>query len=66
MWIISKRFPLIRTESFQFVVTQHLRMSGIYWGLTALSIMGKDLSQEMDMEGIIEWVLKCEDSETGG
>lgn len=33
------------TESFEFVITQHLRMSGVYWGLTALSVLGtSDLS----------------------
>jgi geranylgeranyl transferase type-2 subunit beta len=53
-------------ESFQYVVTQHLRMSGVYWGSTAMSILGKDIMSEMDGPGIVAWVLKCEDPKTGG
>lgn len=53
------------TESFQYVVTQHLRMSGIYWGLTGISLLGSDLS-DMNIDGIVDWLLKCEDPETGG
>lgn len=53
-------------QSFEFVVTQHLRMSGVYWGLTAMSILGRDLKSEMDYDAIVEWVLSCQDAETGG
>ena len=53
-------------ESFEFLVTQYLRMSGVYWGLTAMSILGKDLYSEMNAETIIEWVLTCQDFKTGG
>ena len=48
------------TTSFEFAVTQHLRMSGVYWGLTAVSVLGKDLYIEMDAENIIDWVIKCQ------
>ena len=48
------------TSSFEFAVTQHLRMSGVYWGLTAISILGKDLYKEMDAENIVDWVIKCQ------
>ena len=53
------------TESFEFIVTQHLRMSGVYWGLTAMSILGRDLKTEMKTDEIVEWLLTCQD-ETGG
>jgi geranylgeranyl transferase type-2 subunit beta len=53
------------TSSFEFVVSQHLRMSGVYWGLTALSILGVDINAEMDTETIVEWALSCQD-DTGG
>jgi geranylgeranyl transferase type-2 subunit beta len=54
------------TKSFEFVVTQHLRMSGVYWGTTAMSLLGKDLKTEMDSDKIVEWVLTCHDDKTGG
>lgn len=53
-------------ESFEFVVTQYLRMSGVYWGLTAMSILGNDLYNDMKAEAIVEWVLTCQDPKTGG
>ena len=52
-------------ESFEFVVSQHLRMSGIYWGLTALSILGIDLDKEMATDSIVDWAMSCQD-ESGG
>mmetsp|Transcript_20837 Transcript_20837/g.29964 ORF Transcript_20837/g.29964 Transcript_20837/m.29964 type:complete len:363 (-) Transcript_20837:106-1194(-) len=54
------------TESFEYTVSQHFRMSGIYWGLTAMSLLGKDLSCEMDVESISSWVMQCQDEESGG
>jgi len=47
-------------SSFEYVVSQHLRMSGVYWGLTAMCLLGKDLHTEMDAAGIVEWVLSCQ------
>lgn len=43
------------TSSFEFAVTQHLRMSGVYWGLTAMALLGRDLSVEMKGDEIVEW-----------
>jgi geranylgeranyl transferase type-2 subunit beta len=40
-------------------------MSGIYWGLTAMCIMGKDIHKEMHTDEIVSWVMQCE-SEEGG
>jgi len=54
------------TESFEFLVSQYLRMSGVYWGMTAMSILGKDMNIDMDGPGIVEWVLTCQDPVSGG
>jgi geranylgeranyl transferase type-2 subunit beta len=54
------------TDSFEYEVSQHFRMSGIYWGLTAMSILGRDLQTEMASDSIIDWVMLCRDGETGG
>lgn len=53
-------------ESFEYLVTQHLRMSGVYWGLTATALLGKDLKQEPSYNGMVEWILATQDKETGG
>jgi prenyltransferase beta subunit len=53
-------------ESFEYVVTEHLRMSGVYWGLTAMAILGKDLVTEMDSPTIVDWVMQCYNPEVGG
>jgi len=53
-------------ESFEYLVTQHLRMSGVYWGLSATALLGKDIRQEPSFDGMIEWILSCQDAATGG
>lgn len=53
------------TSSFEFAVTQHLRMSGVYWGLTAMALLGRDLSVEMKGDEIVEWVLQCQHDNGG-
>ncbi len=54
------------TESFEYLVTQHLRMSGVYWGLTALVLLGVDLKGESFSSTIIDWIMSCFDSVSGG
>eukprot|EP01031_Cornospumella_fuschlensis_P042928 gene42928-52455_t len=54
------------TESFEFLVSQHLRMSGVYWGLTALYLLGVNLKEEPSYVGMVDWILSCFDSESGG
>lgn len=53
-------------ESFEYAVTEHLRMSGVYWGVTAMAILGKDLVAEMDSPAICDWVMQCYDPVVGG
>mmetsp|Transcript_30086 Transcript_30086/g.87638 ORF Transcript_30086/g.87638 Transcript_30086/m.87638 type:complete len:306 (-) Transcript_30086:132-1049(-) len=48
------------SHSFEFVATQHLRMSGVYWGLTAMALMNRDLESEMGLSGVVDWVLSCQ------
>ena len=64
-------------SSYEGAVTEHLRMSGIYWTYTGLSllvtspeadkILGVTSSDNPDERpSIVEWVLKCFDKSTGG
>jgi len=44
-------------------MTEYLRMSGIYWGLTAMSLMDK--LDMMDREGVIQFVKSCQHDNGG-
>jgi len=45
------------SESFEFAVTEHLRMSGIYWGACGLSLL--DSLELLDRAAIIDFVQSC-------
>ncbi|XP_026453031.1 uncharacterized protein LOC113353741 [Papaver somniferum] len=42
---------------------EHLRMSGAYWGLTTLDLVGK--LGAVDRDEIVSWVMQCQ-HESGG
>jgi geranylgeranyl transferase type-2 subunit beta len=54
------------TGSFEYVVTAHMRMSGIYWGLTTMCLLGKNLKEEMGSEELCDWVMTCYHADCGG
>eukprot|EP01033_Poteriospumella_lacustris_P009205 gene9206-6620_t len=41
-------------------------MSGVYWGLTALALLGVDLHSESVSSSILEWIFSCFDEASGG
>ena len=45
-------------------MTEFLRVSGIYWGLTAMDLMGQ--LHCMDREGVLEYVGTCYHGDCGG
>lgn len=57
-----------KQDTFEFYVTEHLRMSGIYWAL-----MSMDLIQRLDdmvgspgqSQAICDWVLSCQTPDGG-
>ena len=44
-------------DTIEYVLTEHLRMSGVYWGLTALDLIGH--LDKMDTEPILKWLQRC-------
>ncbi|TYJ53665.1 hypothetical protein B9479_005691 [Cryptococcus floricola] len=50
-------------QDLAYHLTSHLRLNGIYWGLTALYIMGQP--EALDREGVIQYVLSCWDDKAG-
>lgn len=44
-------------------MTAHIRLNGVYWGLTALCIMNAQNALQRDE--MVEFVMKCWDEEAG-
>lgn len=44
-------------------LTTHLRLNAVYWGFTALSIMGRP--DALDRDEMVEFVMSCWDDEAG-
>ncbi|KIJ62396.1 hypothetical protein HYDPIDRAFT_182765 [Hydnomerulius pinastri MD-312] len=51
-------------DDLAYHLTAHLRMNAIYWGLTALCIMGH--KDALDREEMIDFVMSCWDEQAGG
>ena len=53
----------IQKKDLAYHLTEHLRVNGVYWGLTALCIMGHQ--DALPREEMIDYVLSCWDDEAG-
>lgn len=51
-------------NDYEYCMTEFLRMSGIYWGVTALDIMNK--LDKIDKTSILDFIRKCQCPLTGG
>lgn len=51
-------------NNFEYFMTEFLRMSGIYWGVTALDIMGH--LDRLNKKSIIEFIKRCHCEKSGG
>ncbi|KAL4254163.1 Geranylgeranyl transferase type-2 subunit beta [Abortiporus biennis] len=51
-------------DDLTYHMTAHLRMNAIYWGLTALIVMGH--KDALNREEMIDFVLSCWDDQAGG
>ncbi|CAK9059133.1 unnamed protein product [Durusdinium trenchii] len=52
-------------ESLEYMMTEHLRMGGVYWAVSAMSLL-RQLDDEQRRDDIIEWILRCRDPKTSG
>eukprot|EP00578_Thalassiosira_sp_NH16_P020015 CAMPEP_0181101674 /NCGR_PEP_ID=MMETSP1071-20121207/13890_1 /TAXON_ID=35127 /ORGANISM="Thalassiosira sp., Strain NH16" /LENGTH=416 /DNA_ID=CAMNT_0023184561 /DNA_START=102 /DNA_END=1352 /DNA_ORIENTATION=+ len=74
-YIVALGEKLDSPSSYEGAVTEHLRMSGVYWSLGALSLL-RDADEVDKLMGltssigerpaIIDWVFACYDKRTGG
>lgn len=51
-------------DNYLYGMTDYLRMSGIYWSLTALDLMGQ--SERLNQNDIIDFIKQCQDPDSGG
>lgn len=51
-------------DNYEYGMTDYLRMSGMYWGLTALDLI--HISHNLPLDSIVEFVQDCQDPESGG
>lgn len=51
------------TDDLAYHLTSHLRMNAVYWGFTAVSIMGQPSALERD--DMIQFVMSCWDEQEG-
>lgn len=68
-YIESLSSKMNAVDSYEGAVTEHLRMSGVYWAVTALSILHEfeKVDKLLDLSGeILEWIFSCWDEQTGG
>lgn len=54
----------LQEESLVGVLTEHLRLNGMYWGLTALALMGAE--DALDREEVVRYVMACWSEKDGG
>ena len=52
-----------RKDEYDYWLTEHLRLNGLYWGLTALHLLGKP--DALPRAETIDFVLSCQ-HESGG
>lgn len=51
------------TDDLAYHLTSHLRLNAVYWGFTAVSVMGQPTALERDE--MIEFVMSCWDEQEG-
>lgn len=49
--------PLQRKDELEYWLTEHLRLNGLYWGLTALHLLGHP--DALPRDGILDFVCSC-------
>jgi geranylgeranyl transferase type-2 subunit beta len=52
-----------KKDTLEYCMTEHLRMSGVYWGVMAMELISA--GEEMKKPEIVEWVLSCQNPDGG-
>ncbi|KAJ1733455.1 Rab geranylgeranyltransferase [Coemansia biformis] len=52
-----------KQDELEYWMTEHLRISGIYWGMVALGLLGRD--DALEREAVVSYVLGCQNADGG-
>lgn len=52
-----------KKEDFESCMIEHMRLSGMYWGVGAMALLGRE--EEMNPSEVVEWVLQCQHPDGG-
>lgn len=47
-----------KTDTFEYYATEHLRMSGVYWAVMAMDLLG--CLDKMEKDNIVKFVMSCQ------
>ncbi|KAJ1677925.1 Rab geranylgeranyltransferase [Spiromyces aspiralis] len=66
--LIDKHVEFIKAQDknqdeMEFWLTQHLRTSGVYWGLVGLELMNRE--DALDRDQVVEYILECQNPDGG-
>jgi geranylgeranyl transferase type-2 subunit beta len=50
-----------KQNELEYWLTEHLRLNGVYWGYTALCLLGHP--QALDRDEMLKYVLSCQTKE---
>jgi geranylgeranyl transferase type-2 subunit beta len=53
-----------RSDEYEYWLTEHLRLNGVYWGLAALHILGRP--DALPRDGLVDFTMRCWDAASGG
>ncbi|KAI8324440.1 terpenoid cyclases/Protein prenyltransferase [Martensiomyces pterosporus] len=67
--LVEKHIEYIKSldkkqDELEYWMTEHLRVSGIYWGLVALQLLGR-ANDAFDKDAVVEYVLSCHNADGG-
>jgi len=55
------------TETIEYALTEHLRLSGMYWGLTANALLSREKEEQnaiMSKEDVVKFINECYDEKS--
>jgi geranylgeranyl transferase type-2 subunit beta len=53
-------------ESLDYMMSEHLRMGGVYWGVSAMALLRRHEDDTQRRDEVIDWILKCADAACPG
>lgn len=68
-YIVQMASKLEQSTSFEGALTEHLKISGVYWSLTAISLLRTPQQLDALLQAstrIVDWVFTCYDDRSGG